>query len=157
MLFTIGYEGLDVQCIIKTLKAHDVHILVDVRELPLSRKKGFSKSALSEAVTRAGLQYVHAKELGAPRPVRHALRAGGEWAEYCRGYSQHLDANEAALERVRALAREQNVCLLCYEADYRECHRSLIAARLEETDTSIKVTHVVARTATVAEILPVPA
>lgn len=131
MLYTIGYEGLDVFSVVDALKAHGVRVLIDVRELPLSRKRGFSKTALSEALADAGVQYVHLKELGAPRPVRHALRADGDWNEYCRGYYGHLDLQDEALRLVAELARAQNTCLLCFEADYRECHRSLIAERLE--------------------------
>jgi uncharacterized protein (DUF488 family) len=78
MLFTLGYEGLNVDTYIAALKLHDIHTLVDVRELPLSRKKGFSKNVLAARLDAEGIGYLHLRSLGAPRPIRHALRADGD-------------------------------------------------------------------------------
>jgi len=38
-LMTIGYEGVDIRAFIAGLKSHKVNTLIDVRELPLSRKR----------------------------------------------------------------------------------------------------------------------
>ena len=43
-MFTIGYEGRDVDEFVSCLMQYKVTRLIDVREIPLSRKKGFSKS-----------------------------------------------------------------------------------------------------------------
>lgn len=128
MIFTIGYEGLDVERFLTALKTSGIRILVDVREMPLSRKKGFSKSPLSAALENAGIEYRHIKTLGAPKGIRYRLRENGDWAEYCSGYSSHLSESitQEALQEVAALAAAQPVALMCFEADYRECHRSLI-------------------------------
>ncbi|MBK6650144.1 MAG: DUF488 domain-containing protein [Betaproteobacteria bacterium] len=48
-LFTLGYEGLTIDAFIARLQAAQVKTVVDVRELPLSRKKGFSKTGLPQA------------------------------------------------------------------------------------------------------------
>lgn len=45
-LFTLGYEGLVLDAFIARLQAAQVKTVVDVRELPLSRKKGFSKISI---------------------------------------------------------------------------------------------------------------
>ena len=55
-LMTFGYEGLDIESFLAVLKKNGITLLVDVRELPLSRKKGFSKTALSAAAEKQGLQ-----------------------------------------------------------------------------------------------------
>ena len=132
MLYTIGYESLDASRFVQELRQQNIHVLIDVRELPLSRKRGFSKSALDTLVTAAGVKYVHLRDLGAPREVRHKLRATGDWDEYCLGYQAHLEQQDVALAAVAELASEENVCLMCFEADYRECHRSLIADELQQ-------------------------
>ena len=44
-LFTLGYEGLDIDAFVARVRDAGIRVIVDVRELPLSRKKGFSKSA----------------------------------------------------------------------------------------------------------------
>jgi uncharacterized protein (DUF488 family) len=56
--------------------ATSVRLLIDVRELPTSRRKGFAKSALSSALAAADIGYLHLKGLGDPKPGRDAARAG---------------------------------------------------------------------------------
>jgi len=63
MLYTIGYEGLDISSFVEELREQKIRVLIDVRELPLSRKKGFSKSALNTVVTAAGVKYIHLRDL----------------------------------------------------------------------------------------------
>jgi uncharacterized protein (DUF488 family) len=67
---TIGYEGKAADGFVDDLVESGVQILVDVRELPLSRKRGFSKTALSELVQQAGIEYLHLRALGSPRKSR---------------------------------------------------------------------------------------
>ncbi len=50
-LSTIGYEGKDIQYFIALLKREGITALIDVREKPFSRKKGFSKNKLQEALS----------------------------------------------------------------------------------------------------------
>ena len=65
-LFTLGYEGLTIEAFIARLQAAQVKTVVDVRELPLSRKKGFSKSAFCAVLSAHGIAYLHAPALGCP-------------------------------------------------------------------------------------------
>lgn len=58
-LATIGYQGAPLPAFLATLKAARVTLLLDVRGLPLSRRKGFSKTPLSEALMRIGIGYRH--------------------------------------------------------------------------------------------------
>ena len=46
-IFTIGYEGIDRHQFLAWLNNYNINVVADVRNLPLSRKKGFSKTALS--------------------------------------------------------------------------------------------------------------
>ena len=45
---TIGYEGLSLEEFFGLLREGRVERIVDVRQMPLSRKKGFSKNVLRE-------------------------------------------------------------------------------------------------------------
>jgi uncharacterized protein (DUF488 family) len=132
-VWTIGYEGRTLDQLVADLRTAGVEQVVDVRELPLSRKRGFSKSSLAAALQAAGLAYVGARRVGAPREARHALRDGGAWAPFANAYLAHLDAQGDALREVERLVRERPTALLCYERDGLACHRSLLAGRLART------------------------
>nr|WP_246504024.1 DUF488 domain-containing protein [Plastoroseomonas arctica] len=113
---------------IGALRGAGVQTLVDVRALANSRKPGFAKRALSEALAGAGITYVHEKLLGTPAEGRAAVRAGRPavmreiFAVHLRGAEQ-----QDALARLGARARAERVCLLCLEADPAHCHRTLVA------------------------------
>lgn len=81
-LATIGYQGAPLPAFLATLKAARVTLLLDVRGLPLSRRKGFSKTPLSEALMRIGIGYRHEHALGVPRSLRRRLRDDGDLERY---------------------------------------------------------------------------
>ena len=64
VIYTIGYEGTDIDRCVATLKAVGVTVLADVRAVAVSRKKGFSKNGLRERLEAEGITYVHLVELG---------------------------------------------------------------------------------------------
>jgi len=130
-LFTIGYEATDIGRFIARLHKARVKVVADVRALPLSRKKGFSKTALKDRLAKEGIAYVHFKQLGTPKPGRDAARAG-RYEEFSALYHSHLKSVEAQaeLESLGLIANEAPTCLLCFERDPALCHRSIIAARL---------------------------
>jgi hypothetical protein len=78
-----------------------VERLVDVRELPLSRRRGFSKTALGDALRHAGIEYVHVRALGNPKPNRERYWAG-DLAGGAAVYHKHLNnGSRTALVEVR--------------------------------------------------------
>jgi len=126
-LFTIGYEGLALDRFIARLKAADVRRVIDVRELPLSHKPGFSKRPLSRALEAAGLGYEHIPALGCPRPIRNRYRADNKWPAYARAFRTHLAKQSDAVRNLARGARTAKACLLCFEADPNRCHRTFVA------------------------------
>lgn len=129
-LFTIGYEGRSIGEFVDVLVEAGVDVLVDVRERALSRKKGFSKRALGEALGEAGISYVHEPSLGNPKDNREAFRAGepAAWARYL----AHLNnGSRAAFEATIELSTQRSVALMCFERDHDTCHRSCV------TDTAV--------------------
>lgn len=129
-VFTIGYEGLDIDTFVALLAKHSIDTVVDIRELPLSRKRGFSKKALGNALNLHGHDYVHMAALGCPKPVRNDYRDDGDWQRYTKGFKRHLDTQGEALASLSAMTNAANCALLCYEADFTRCHRSLVANAL---------------------------
>lgn len=75
-LYTVGYEGRSVDDLLETLIAAKVTRLVDVRELPLSRRRGLSKTALGDSLAAVGIEYAHVRPLGNPKENRERCWAG---------------------------------------------------------------------------------
>ena len=126
-IWTIGYEQATVAGVIAALTGAGVEVLADVRALPLSRRPGFSKTALAGALVEAGIVYRHFKALGTPADGRAAARAGRH-AELERIYAGQLELPEAmaAGAELADLATDKRVALLCYERDAHVCHRTLL-------------------------------
>lgn len=132
MINTIGYENCDLLDFIASVSEAGVDILVDVRDRAQSRKKGFSKTALSKALNEAGIEYLHLRELGDPKEGRDAARSG-QWNKFLKIYGQVLasDAAQDAMDLIVKLSNEKSVCLLCYERDHKTCHRKCITDEIE--------------------------
>lgn len=126
-IWTIGYEQATVDGVIGALTEAGTEVLADIRYLPLSRRPGFSKSALAAAAREAGIEYRHLKQLGTPAEGRAAARRG-DHDMLARVYAGQLELPEAmaAMAELRDLAGEKRVALLCYEREAAECHRSLL-------------------------------
>ena len=130
-LFTIGYEGAMLDDFMRALKIAKVDVLLDIRELPISRRKGFSKTALGGALTKAGIVYRHEKQLGSPKTIRHQLREDGNYSRFFRKFNQHLIEQLTLLETLTEELKG-NVALMCYEKNHEECHRRSVADALAE-------------------------
>jgi uncharacterized protein (DUF488 family) len=126
-IFTIGYEGTTVPEFITAITKAGVERVIDVRALPLSRRPGFSKSALRAALEEAGIEYTHLKALGTPAEGRAAARAGRH-EDLKRIYAGQLELPEAIAQgaEMLELAREKPSALLCMEREPAHCHRTLL-------------------------------
>ena len=144
-LYTIGYEKALLKDVIATLTAAGVATLIDVRDRPISRRPGFSKRQLAATVEDAGLRYVHLAALGTPPEGRLAGRRR-EWERFWRIVEEKLARAEADLDLRQAaeIAAAAPSCLLCYEADWRVCHRRRIAEVLARRH-GFDVRHLVVR------------
>ena len=132
-IFTIGYQQATQQAVLAALREAGVEVLADVRARPLSRKPGFSKSALKAAVEEAGMEYRHFRDVGTPPEGREAARRGDR-ETLARIYAGQLELPEAlaAMAELRQLALDKRICLLCYCREANKCHRSLLIAALLE-------------------------
>lgn len=130
-IHTVGYEKSEITAYVSRLLTANVEVLIDVRERPLSRKKGFSKRMLSEAVEAVGIKYFHVQALGDPKPGRDAAKAGN-YDLFVRIFSNHMQTKEAkeALSDLAINTTGMNICLTCFERDHTTCHRSIVADQL---------------------------
>lgn len=126
-IWTIGYEQATVPAVMHALREAGVEVLADVRALPLSRRPGFSKTALAANAREGGIEYMHFKPLGTPAEGRAAARRN-DHAALERIYAGQLELPEAiaAGARLADLAAERKVALLCYEREAHGCHRTLL-------------------------------
>jgi uncharacterized protein (DUF488 family) len=146
-IYTLGYEGFTLENFVSRLHILGVRRVVDVRDIPVSRKKGFSKRALSETLQESGIAYTHIKRLGCPKPIRDRLKQDGNWPLYAKNYAGYLASQPQALAELAQLAQKSGpVSLLCFEADFRRCHRSLIAKAIVESCPNLRVVHATAKT-----------
>lgn len=139
ILATIGYEKASQPELIASLRAAGIRRIIDVRDVPNSRRAGFSKNVLAASLAAVGIDYVHLKALGTPKEGRLANRAR-QWERFWAIVERRLETPEAQhdLARAAALAGELPSCLLCLEADHSICHRSAVAERLSRHGFTIR-------------------
>lgn len=144
-LFTFGYEGLTISAFIERAQTAGVKTIVDVRELPLSRKKGFSKSSFREALAEAGIAYLHMPALGCPKAVRERYKADDSWVGYTQGFLAYLANQKNTVGELVKIANATTACLVCFEADFTMCHRTFVARAAREQGGPM-VTHLTVKT-----------
>jgi uncharacterized protein (DUF488 family) len=136
-IVSVGYEGRTPAELVALLQAHDVEKVIDVRELPLSRRKGFSKTPLSEVLRAAGIDYQHLRAAG--NPHRH-LKATP--AVCLAKYSAHLAKHPEVVATVTTAIDGGRVALLCFERAHDACHRSRLLAAMTARRRRFKVVRV---------------
>ena len=141
--YTIGYEGRELGDFVARLRKQRVEVLIDIREKPASRKPGFSKTPLREALEEAGIEYVHVKALGSPSTIRYEYKNGGDKETFFKAYRTYLKTQLAHLRTVLESIREKTCCLMCLERHAWECHRSAVSDMLKELDDDgLRITHI---------------
>ncbi len=132
-LFSIGYEGKDVDSFLDCLVQNSIEVVADVRKNPFSMNYAFTKSKLVSSLKSVGIGYVHFPELGIPGEYRKNLELQQDYDELFAFYKREI--LPSGKERTRELAdlvSRQRVALLCFESDKNCCHRGVLAKALEE-------------------------
>jgi uncharacterized protein (DUF488 family) len=137
VLSGVGYEGRTPEELVSELHEAGVDLVVDVRLNALSRRPGFSKRALAEALAGDGISYVHEPTLGNPAENRPGFRRPGTRRGARDRYRQTVRRRgQAALDRVALHARDSHVALLCVEREAEACHRTVILDLLGARSTT---------------------
>jgi uncharacterized protein (DUF488 family) len=133
-IWTVGHSTLSIESFLSSLSYFHVQLLADVRSFPGSRRyPHFNKENLSTALADAAIRYEHLRELGGrrrPRPdsINMAWRN-----ESFRGYADYMEteAFREGVQRLIDLAAKQRVAIMCSEAVWWRCHRSMISDYLK--------------------------
>jgi uncharacterized protein (DUF488 family) len=130
VLWTIGHSVRQWEEFVAMLAATRIETLVDVRRFAGSRRNPqFGGEAMDAALAEEGIDYAPMPELGGRRDTR-ADSPNLAWRNAAfRGYADYMETSpyRAARERLAALARNQRTAVMCAEAMWWQCHRSLIS------------------------------
>jgi uncharacterized protein (DUF488 family) len=151
-LHTIGYEGCSIEDFVSTLAHAGIDTLIDIRDVPISRKRGFSKRSFTQSLAERGITYVHLRELGDPKPGRDAARRG-DIQGFQRIFRSHLEGEDAqdGLTSAVEIAFGSPSCLLCFEREPACCHRSIVAEAMSAR-ADIQIRHLEVRRGISAEL-----
>lgn len=143
-VFTLGYQLRSIEEYLEELQEAGIDLVVDVRENPLSRKRGFSKSKLEERLAEVGIEYLHLEYVGNPARIR---KADKPHAACLVDYAEHISEDPEILQRFAAHLKKwtesgKRICLLCYERHPDDCHRSILLDQtLEILSEPVAVEH----------------
>jgi uncharacterized protein (DUF488 family) len=128
-LYTIGYEGLDLDAFLNKLIRARIAVLCDVRRNAYSMKYGFSKRQLQHACEGVGIRYEHLPELGIASDERQELNSQADRDALFARYAKHtLSTTSSAQEHIASLiAEHERVAIMCFEHEVGCCHRSALA------------------------------
>src|SRR5436309_11729123 len=143
-IWTIGHSTRMIDEFISLLKENEIKLLADVRAWPGSRRyPQFNKEALAESLSAHGIRCEHFPELGGKRKAKPDSRNTAWRNASFRGYADYMETEEfhKGIDRLRGLAREAGrVAIMCAEAVWWRCHRSLISDYLKVR--GIEVMHI---------------
>jgi uncharacterized protein (DUF488 family) len=129
-IWTVGHSTRSAQEFNEVLLAHQIGSLVDVRSFPGSRRyPHFNKQELSRTLESAGILYSHNPELGGRRrPSPHSKNMAWKNSSF-RAYADHMESEEfrKGVQALLKLTEENRTAMMCAEALWWRCHRSLIA------------------------------
>jgi uncharacterized protein (DUF488 family) len=142
-IWTIGHSTRNIDIFISLLEENGIKLLADVRSLPGSKRyPQFNKEALAKSLNARGIRYEHFPELGGRRkPKRESRNTAWRNASF-RGYADYMETEQFqnGVEHLLNLAREGGpIAIMCAEAVWWRCHRSLISDYLK---ASIEVIHI---------------
>ena len=133
IIMTVGHSTRRWSDFLKTLRAHSIRRVVDIRTIPHSRHNPqFDHKILSRKLRNARIGYVHLGDLGGLRRVRHNSQNMGWRNNSFRGFADYMQTAkfEEGINRLMKLAAERKTAIMCAEAVPWRCHRSLVGDAL---------------------------
>jgi uncharacterized protein (DUF488 family) len=144
-LYTIGFTRSTAQHFFERLRAAGVRRVVDIRVNPGGQLAGFAKQEdlpyFLEALAD-GCQYTHLPALAPTKEMMKTYRGGGsDWETYAARFEALMEARDIPASLDRALFEAEACCLLCSEATPEQCHRRLVAERLQAHWPGVEIVH----------------
>ena len=140
-IYTAGYEGLQIDGFLNMLLEAGIEQVIDVRRNPISRRYGFHRSTLLRLCKRLDIEYRHVPEVGIPSELRANLRQPSDYMPLFQNYEQKvLPAQPDAVKKIASWIESKPSVLVCMEANPGSCHRSRLAAQIENR-TKLTIHH----------------
>src|SRR4029079_3317844 len=148
-IWTIGHSTRAIEAFIELLRINAIEVVADVRRFPASRRyPQFNEAELRAALYDEGIGYFWLPSLGGRRrPLPDS--PNDAWRnDAFRGYADHIATEEFAsgLFDLLGVAEGVPTAVMCSEAVWWRCHRSLIADVL--CSIGIDVLHIMDSTTT---------
>ena len=147
-VFSIGHSTRTVPELLQLLSNNQVTSLVDVRSFPHSyRNPQFNKESIELDLSRNGIHYFWLNKLGGRRKGLGSASKNTCWRNKSfRGFADYMETDEflEGIQELTQLASGEVVAIMCAEAVYWSCHRSMIADYLKSK--RIEVTHILDET-----------
>ena len=140
IVWTIGHSTRELSEFVGLLKENHIETVADVRSFPGSRKfPQFNAEALAVSLPAAGIEYIPFKQLGGRRKVRKDSPHTVWRNESFRGYADYMDTADfrKGIDDLLILAVEKRTAIMCSEAVWWRCHRSMIADYLKSIGVSV--------------------
>lgn len=140
-IWTIGHSTHTLERFLLLLKTYGITDLADVRRYPGSRKyPHFNKDFLKDHLEKNGIRYHHFPDLGGRRKPDPHSRNKAWRNDAFRGYADYMETDtfKKAIDEVKSL--EGRTALMCSEAVWWRCHRSLLSDLLKSE--GYEVTHI---------------
>lgn len=146
-IWTIGHSTRPISEFIELLQAFQIAIVVDVRHFPGSRHfPQYNQQTLQQSLTKTGIRYEHLVQLGGRRPARPESKNLVWRNASFRGYADYMETRpyHDGIDRLLEIARSGRTAIMCSEAVWWRCHRSMIADDLKST--GVQVLHILSQT-----------
>jgi uncharacterized protein (DUF488 family) len=132
---TIGHSTRNIDDFIALLKENGIELVADVRMFPGSKRyPQFGRDALTNSLGQAGIRYEHFPELGGRRKTKPDSKNMAWRNESFRGYADYMETEDfrKGIARLVDLAEKIGAtAIICAEAVWWRCHRSLISDYLK--------------------------
>ena len=143
-LFTLGHSTRTIERLIRVVTAYNIEILVDIRRYPKShRNPQFSSNTIKQELSKNRIQYLWLPELGGRRKGLGESSKNKCWKNQSfRNYADYMETESfrKGIDELLKLSAEGTVAIMCAEALYWRCHRSMIADFLKSLN--VQVTHI---------------
>ena len=134
-VWTIGHSTRKIDVFLSLLEENGIKLVADVRMFPGSKRyPQFGREALAKSLAEAGIRYEHFPELGGRRKAKPDSKNTAWRNEMFRGYADYMESEDfqKGIARLVHLAEETGpTAIMCAEAVWWRCHRSLISDYLK--------------------------
>lgn len=134
ILFTIGHSTRELEEFLDLLKQNKIEKLIDIRRFPGSRKyPQYNQDNLKKSLEKNDIIYEHALGLGGRRKP-HEDSKNTVWKNKSfQAYADYMETDEfaKAIAELKDEAKQITTVIMCSEAVWWRCHRSMISDYLK--------------------------